>query len=182
MKHPVRNLRSAPFLLILLLVVSLSLQAETRDPLTHFFHQSFGDLSEELETVKDENKAGVLIMFEAEDCPFCARMKKTILNQSQVQDYFREHFQIIKIDMEGDVEITDFNGDTVSMKSFSYDQHRVRATPVFAVFDSDGQLIKGSRYTGAMTGVDEFMLYGQYIVDKHYEKQSFTRYKRSQKD
>ncbi len=170
------------FVLIFALTISMSVFAETRDPSSHFFHQSLGDLTEELEIAREEGKKGVLVMFEASDCPFCARMKKTILNQADVQDFFREHFQILTMDIEGDVEITDFKGDTVSMKSFSYDQFRVRATPVFAVFDLDGNMIKRTRYTGAMTGKQEFMQYGEYAQAGIYKQMSFTRYKRSLKD
>ena len=154
---------------------------ETRDPNQYFFYQMLGDLTEELQIARDEDKKALLIMFEAEDCPFCARMKKTILNRSDVQDYFRENFHILMIDMEGDVEITDFQGNTVTMKDFSFKQHRVRATPVFAFFDLDGNAIKRSRYTGAMTSAEEFLQYGRFISEGIYKEMSFTRYKRSLK-
>ena len=71
-------------------------------------------------------------MFEMDECPFCHRMKTTILNQPEVQAYFREHFLIFPVDIEGDVEITDFSGATTTMKDFAFKQYRVRATPVFA--------------------------------------------------
>ncbi|MGD2116726.1 MAG: thioredoxin family protein [Chromatiales bacterium] len=170
------------FFALFLLTGSVMLQAaQIRDPGQFFFHQSLGDLTEELEIAREEGKKGVLIMFEADDCPWCARMKKTVLNQAEVQDYFRKHFQILAIDIEGDVEITDFDGNPASMKDFSFKQHRVRATPVFAYFDLDGKTVKRARYTGAMTGVDEFMSFGRFIVDDIYKDMSFTRYKRSLK-
>ncbi len=64
----------------------------TRDPATHFFDQSLGDFREELQTARDEGKKGVLIMFEMDECPFCHRMKKNVLNQVEVQDYFKANF------------------------------------------------------------------------------------------
>jgi len=169
------------FTAILLLVLSLSASSQTRDPNQYFFNQTLGDLTEELEIAREEEKKALLIMFEADDCPFCARMKKTVLNQADVQDFYRENFHILAIDMEGDVEITDFNGNTVSMKDFSFKQHRVRATPVFAFFDLDGKAIKRGRYTGAMTGVDEFLQFGRFISEDIYREMSFTSYKRSLK-
>ena len=63
-----------------------------RDPTKHFFEQTLGDLSEDLEEAKAANKVGVLIFFEQEECPFCHRMKTTILNQVKVQKYFLERF------------------------------------------------------------------------------------------
>lgn len=150
-----------------------------RDPEQHFFHESFGDFTEELETARAEGKQGVLLMFEMDECPFCHRMKRTVLNQPDVQEYFREHFKIFPVDIEGDVEIVDFKGRQTTMKDFAFQQYRVRATPVFAFFDLDGKYIKRARFTGATRDKDEFLLLGRYVVERAYEKQSFTRYKRS---
>ena len=118
-------------------------------------------------------------MFEMDECPFCHRMKATVLNQPDVQDYFREHFLIFPVDIEGDVEVVDFKGNTTTMKDFAFKQYRVRATPVFAFYDLDGKYIKRARFTGATRDKDEFLLLGRYVVEGAYKKQSFTRYKRS---
>jgi thioredoxin-related protein len=165
---------------ICLLAGSL-LAAQPRDPAAYFFHETFGDFTEELEAVRDEGKRGILLMFEMDECPFCHRMKQTVLNQPEVQDYFREHFRIFPIDIEGDIEITDFAGRTTTMKDFAFEQFRVRATPVFAFFDADGNYIRPARFTGAARDKDEFLLLGQYVVEGAYREQSFTRYKRSRR-
>ncbi len=169
------------FITSLMLTATVLANTQVRDPNQYFFNQMLGDLTEELELAREEEKKAILIMFEADDCPFCARMKKTILNQVDVQDFYRKNFHILAIDIEGDVEITDFNGNTVTMKDFSFKQHRVRATPVFAFFDLDGKAIKRGRYTGAMTGSDEFIQFGRFISEGIYKQMSFTRYKRSLK-
>ncbi len=174
-------LRLTVFVLSLFYLQSVMAAGASRNPEEYFFNQSLGDLTEEMDIAADEGKKAILIMFEAEDCPFCARMKKTILNQPDVQDYFRENFLILKIDIEGDVEITDFKGDQVTMKDFSYKQHRVRATPVFAFFDLKGNMLKKTSFTGAMTSKDEFMSYGAFAAGGHYRDMNFTRYKRSLK-
>ena len=150
-----------------------------RDPEQHFFNETFGDFGEELENARESGKQGILLMFEMDECPFCHRMKTTILNQPDVQAYFREHFMIFPVDIEGDVEVVDFKGKTTTMKDFSFKQYRVRATPVFAFFDLDGKYIKRARFTGATKDKDEFLLLGKYVVEEAYKKQSFTRYKRS---
>jgi thioredoxin-related protein len=167
-------------LIITLLVTGTALAAGTpRDPEEYFFNTSFWDFSEELQAARSSGKKGILIMFEMDECPFCHRMKTTILNQPDVQAFFREHFLIFPVDIEGDVEIVDFNGNTTTMKDFAFKQHRVRATPVFAFFDLDGNYIKQARYTGATRDKEEFMLLGRYVVDEVYKNESFTRYKRT---
>jgi thioredoxin-related protein len=168
-------------LLLLSLLASVSsLAAEKpRDPGQHFFNDSFWDFGEELQNARASGKQGILIMFEMDECPFCHRMKTTILNQPDVQDYFRQHFMIFPVDIEGDVEVVDFQGKQTKMKDFAFQQYRVRATPVFAFFDLDGKYIKRARFTGAARDKDEFMLLGKYVVEGAYEKETFTRYKRS---
>ena len=148
----------------------------TRNPGEYFFDQTFGDFREELETARDEGKQGILLMFEMDDCPFCHRMKTTVLNQPAVQDYFKEHFLIFPVDVEGDVEVTTFAGETMPQKDFALKELRVRATPVFAFFDLDGNLV--TRYTGATRDADEFMLLGRYVLEGAYKETTFTKFKR----
>ena len=150
--------------------------AAPRDPGAYFFDKTFGDFSEELATAREDGKTGVLLMFEMDECPFCHRMKTTVLNQPEVQDYFKEHFLIFPVDVEGDVEVTDFQGNVAAQKDFALKQFRVRATPVFAFFDLDGNLV--ARYTGATRDSEEFLLLGRYVVEGAYKDTTFTKYKR----
>ncbi|MEJ2212971.1 MAG: thioredoxin fold domain-containing protein, partial [Gammaproteobacteria bacterium] len=93
-------MRITQLFLMALLSFSLSVSAQTRDPLQHFFYASFGDLSEEVLNARDAGQKGVMLMFEEDDCPFCARMKKTILNRVDVQEYYRANLRPILIDKE----------------------------------------------------------------------------------
>ena len=151
-----------------------------RDPYKHFFTDTFYDLPEELQNARDSGKKGILLFFEMDECPFCHRMKTTVLNQPEVQDYFRENFLAFPVDIEGDIEMVDFQGKPTTMKDFAFRQYRVRATPVFAFFDLDGKYIKPARFTGATRDKGEFLMLGKYVVDGEYAQSSFSRYKRSQ--
>ena len=90
--------------------------ADTRDPESFFLDESFGSFDEELEKAKEEGKKGVLIMFQQEECPYCQRMRTTVLNQNRVQDYYRQHFLIFHVDIEGDLEITAFTGQPATIR------------------------------------------------------------------
>ncbi len=164
--------------LIVLLIYSCSqwVLAVERDPDEFFFDSSFGDLQEELENAKEEGKKGIILFFELTECPFCHWMKTHVLNQQAVQDYFKKYFTIIKIDIEGDVELTDFQGNITTQKAFSF-KHRVRATPVFGFFNLQGKPI--FRYTGKTKNMQEFMWMGEYIVSKAYKKQPFRLFKKA---
>jgi thioredoxin-related protein len=114
-------------------------------------------------------------MFEQEDCPFCFRMKNTILNQSEVQDYYHSHFLIFLLDIRGSVSMEDFTGKETTEKAFSV-EHRVYGTPVFDFFDLDGKLI--TRFPGTAKDVNEFMLLGKCVVEGACKTTSFYAYKK----
>ncbi len=169
-------------LLFTLLVVQLGVAvaaAETRAPDDHFFNSTFGDFSEELQIARDEGKDGIFIFFEMDECPFCHRMRTTQLNQVEVQDYYREHFRNFTVDIEGDLEITDFEGNRMKQKEFAFDKYRVRATPVLAFFGLDGEL--KVRHTGPTSTADQFLWLGEFFAEGHYKNTSFTRYKRQKR-
>ena len=165
---------------IILLLFSQSLLADTRDPDEYFFHQTFGDLLEEVEIAQEEGQRSIMIMFELNDCPWCDRMKQMVFNRSEVQDYYRKHFRIITMNVEGDNLIVDFDGNDVPEKDFALKHNRIRATPVFLFLDLQGKRIM--RYTGATKDADEFLLLGEFVVGRHYEQTNFVKYKRQQQD
>lgn len=167
--------------LMLLTLAGMANASEWRDPNAHFFSQSFGDLTEELQNAKAQGKQGILIMFEMDECPFCHRMRQTVLSRPDVQAYYRDHFLMLHIDIEGDVEMTDFQGNATTMKAFAA-KNRVRATPVFQFYDLEGKPIKYGRYTGATRDYEEFILLGRYIAEGANQQTAFTRYKREHKN
>jgi thioredoxin-related protein len=165
-------------LFIVTLLVSSVVSAQTEDAMTGFFQQSFGDLSEELQTASSEGKKGVFVMFDDKDCPWCTKMKATILNQKNVQDYYRKNFRIIRVDSLGDGVITDFKGNETTEKQYAKES-RVRATPVILFVDLEGNVIQ--RHTGAVRNVEEFLWLGEFVVDGHYDETTFPAYKRTKK-
>jgi thioredoxin-related protein len=167
------------FILFLVLIIQVQpgiAQTGTRDAMAHFFHQGFDDLQEELKIAREKNKTGVLVMFDNAECPWCARMKATVLNQVYIQDYFRKHFRITRIDTDGDAPVIDFSGKEIAQKDFAFKHNRVRATPVFMFYDLDGKIL--TRFTGATRDARIFYWLGEYVVDGHYKKMRFTAFKR----
>lgn len=158
------------------IVSSVSLADTTRDPMLHFFHQSFNSLPDEAAAAKSGGQQAILIMFEAEDCPWCAKMKATVLNQASVQDYYRQHFRILMMDVNGDVPMTDFSGQEMSQKDFAFKHNRVRATPVFTFFGLDGKFL--AKFTGAARDPEEFLWLGEFVAGGAWKTTNFTAYKR----
>jgi len=173
-----RALLLALSLALLLAAAQASSAPTLRDPYTHFFHETFGDFTEELAVAREQGKRGILLFFEMEECPFCRRMEETVLNRSDVQEWYRERFLCFAVDIEGDTEITDFEGNTMTAREFAK-VNRVRATPVFAFYDLDGKRIM--RFTGATRDAEEFMWLGEFVADGYHEITNFTRFKRAKR-
>jgi thioredoxin-related protein len=150
--------------------------AEDRDPRAHFFTQTFGDLREELELARDENKLGLLLFFEAEACPYCQHMLTRVFSRPEVQDWYGQRFISVSVDIHGDVELTDFDGITLPSKVFS-DHRRIFLTPVVSFIDLDGAEIY--RHLGMIETPEEFLLLGEYIEGGHYLDTEYPVFARS---
>ena len=153
--------------------------AAGRDPGTYFFDQTLGNFHDELATARTEGKKGIMLFFEQAECPFCHYMKQNVLNQPEVQAYYKKNFLIFSVDINGDVDLTDFSGKVMSQKDFAFKENRVRATPVIAFYNLDGRQVV--KYIGPTNGVKELMLLGQYAADGVYRKTTFIKYKRERK-
>ncbi len=141
-----------------------------------FFDVSFDDFQEELAIVQEEDKTGILVMFETKDCPWCVRMKQQVLNRVAVQNYFKEHFRVLTLDAEGDIPVIGFQGEELTSKDFALKNLRVRATPVFVFFDRKGELM--TRYTGTLKNAHDFLLLGRFVVEGHYQSGRFNQFRR----
>ena len=165
-----------PALLVLLAGVVLAGEAETRYPREFFFEQTFGDLPEEMQTAREQGKLGMLLFFEADSCPYCQYMLRKVLNQKHVQDWYRERFVNIAVDIHGDVELTDFDGITLPSKIFA-DHRRIFMTPVVSFLDLNG--VEIYRHLGMTKTAEDFLLLGEYIEGKHYYDTEFKVFARA---
>jgi thioredoxin-related protein len=154
----------------LVLLCTLAFAGEERDPYTHFFIQTFGDLPEEMATARADGKLGMLLFFEADACSYCQHMREKVLNQKKVQDWFGKRFVNIAVDIHGDVELTDFDGITLPSKVFA-EHRRVYLTPVTAFIDLHGNEIY--RHLGMVKTPEEFLLLGEYVAGEHYTDTEF---------
>jgi thioredoxin-related protein len=161
---------------------AMAMEEVPRDPRQYFFIQSFGDLPEELEAAKVEGKQGILLFFEAEDCKYCQAMLKGVLSDRKVQNFYRENFLSIAVDIHGDVEIRDFDGIILPSKVFA--SHRqVFITPVLSFLDLEGREIY--RHLGMVKTPQALLSIGDYIIGKHYldtEYEVFAKRKETEQE
>jgi thioredoxin-related protein len=174
----IRSITLVPLFLILLGSDILAQEEpEPRDPREYFFTQTFGDFPEELAEAQKAGKIGLMLFFEQDGCAYCRAMMNKVLNQRQVQDWYRKRFVSIAVDIRGDVELTDFDGVTLPSKAFAL-QRRAVMTPVITFIDLNGSEI--FRKWGMIATPEEFLLMGAYIEEKQYLDISFDDYARQQ--
>jgi thioredoxin-related protein len=169
-------LRSIVLLAGLALAAAALAAGPVRPAETHFFDPSFGDLKEELQLARSDGKLGLFVMYAAEDCTPCIRMKQTILNQARVQDEFRRYFRVLHIDFNGDTEVTDFDGRTMRSKDYAQQVVRIRGTPSFTVVGLDGRELL--RHYGPTRDADEFLLFAEFVVSGKHKVMPFDAYRR----
>lgn len=156
--------------LLIWLVATTAVQGATGDT---FFETSLGDYAAELKVARQQGKLGILLVFEAEGCPFCHRMRERVLSRPEVQGFFRQHFTAYSVDILGSVTVHDFNGSEVTEKAFAR-ALKIRATPTFLFVGLDG--VEIARYTGATRDADEFMALGRYVTEGHWRKMGFAEF------
>ena len=165
-------------LAVLLSALSIAGAAgETRDPDEFFFTQTFGDLREENATAREAGRQGMLLFFEADACLYCQRMRRNVLSDPGVQEWFGRRFVSIAVDIHGDVELTDFDGISLPSKVFA-EHRKVFLTPVVSFIDLDGNEIY--RHVGMIKTPDEMLLIGKYIEGKHYYDTEYRVFARQQ--
>ena len=100
-----------------------------------WFHISFLDLREDFEEAR---KAGLrfAVIFEQRGCPYCTKMHTEILSQRYINDYVRQNFRIVQLDMFGSREVTDFDGTKMSEKALA-ERWGVIFTPTIVFLKDD---------------------------------------------
>jgi len=149
---------------------------QERDAATHFFDASFGDLKDELRQARAEGKHGLFLMFSAEDCSPCIRMKKTVMNQVKVQEHYRRHFRVLHIDFNGDVEMADVSGRAMRSKEYAQKVARVNRTPTFLILGLDGAELL--RHHGPTRDAEEFLWLADFVVNGDSRSKPYDAYRR----
>ena len=167
-------MKTTSLIAVVMLCLGLSVGAQA-----DFFADSWGDLREDLTLAQQAGQKGLFLFYEMDECPFCQRMKSKIFTQKIVQNYFKPRFRALSIDIEGDTELTDFAGKTMTSKEFAQKYNRVRATPVMIFYDLKGKQLY--RHTGPVRDAQTFLWLAEYIDRGFYLKQRYNQYLRAKR-
>ena len=111
------------FILSLLYIIMpiWAFSAELGDDGLHkqnWMRDTFKDLREDLGEANMEGKRLVL-MFEQRGCIYCSKMHKDVYSRDNVSNYIDENFFVVQLNLHGDLEVTDFDGEVLSEKAMA---------------------------------------------------------------
>ena len=85
---------------------------------TDWMRDTFKDLSEDLAEANDEGKR-LLIMFEQRGCIYCTKMHEEVFPDPDVTAMIEDNYFVVQLNLHGDIEVTDFDGETLSEKDMA---------------------------------------------------------------
>jgi len=106
-----------------------------------WFHDGFLDLADDL---KEASAAGkrLVIFWEQKGCPYCKRMHEVNLRIPRIVDYIKDNFVVIQLNLWGDREVTDFDGEVLSEKKLA-NKYSILFTPTIQFFPETLEMVAG---------------------------------------
>ncbi len=136
-----------------------------------WFKQSFLDIEEDIQETAQAGKQ-LILFFEMNGCPYCARLLEENFAQEPTQSFIREHFEVIALNIQGDREVTVDTDQTLPEKEFAQ-RIGVRYTPTLLFLNQEGEEV--ARIDGYRNPAD-FKLILDYVASRAYEHQSMAEF------
>ena len=83
-----------------------------------WMRDTFKDLREDLEEARGEDKR-LMLMFEQRGCIYCTKMHEEVFPTPEIANYIDENYFVVQLNLHGDIEVTDFDGETLSEKQMA---------------------------------------------------------------
>ena len=146
-----------------------------------WFLQSFLELPEDLAEATAAGKRLVLL-WEQRGCPYCHDLHRINLADATTSAFIRARFAVLQLNLWGDREVTDFDGEKLREKEFAR-KYRINFTPTLQFFPETVAEMKGKKGADAevarMPGYFRpfhFISMFEYVWEKRYAHQDFQRY------
>ncbi|MCW8915378.1 MAG: thioredoxin family protein [Magnetovibrio sp.] len=134
-----------------------------------WFHNSFLDLNEDLAEAQAAGKR-LMIVWEQRGCPYCKRMHEVNLRIPQVVKTIESDFMVIQLNLWGDREVTDFDGEVLSEKELA-NKWRVMFTPTLQFFPKTMKEVGGQPgHTAEVVRIPGYFKPFHFYFLLHYAK------------
>ncbi|MEK9671565.1 MAG: thioredoxin family protein [Rhodospirillaceae bacterium] len=162
---------TVPFAVLLI----AALTAFALNARSDFMGQSIeNDFPQEISEAKSKGKR-LVIMFHQLGCPYCDKMRTRVFPEAKVDAFYSKNFVMLESNIKGNLDVVTPDGEKSTEVKMAQ-KYRIRATPVFMFFDTDGKL--ALKLTGFLDA-DMFVRAGNYVtesVHKRPDNISFYRY------
>ena len=100
-----------------------------------WFQQTFLDLKDDRADAKAKGR-NFAVIFEQRGCIYCTKMHTEVLAQRYINDFVRNNFHIVQLDLWGSREVTDFDGHKLTEKKLA-ERWGVLFTPTIVFFKDE---------------------------------------------
>ncbi|MBT4839031.1 MAG: thioredoxin fold domain-containing protein [Methylococcales bacterium] len=136
-----------------------------------WFKSSFLDLNEDVNDGRIQGKR-IILYFHQDGCPYCAKLIEDNFSTKSIVDYTRKNFEVIAINMWGDRELIDQDGNEMTEKEFAK-KMKIQFTPSLLFLDQQGG--KQFRMNGYYAP-QRFLSLLKYLVENNNKRLSFNEY------
>ena len=134
-----------------------------------WFKTSFMELEEDIAEARESGKR-LMLVFHQPGCPYCNAFVERNLAQKDIEETVKSNFDVIEINMWGDLEVIDVNGTEFTEKSFA--RHlKVQFTPTVLMYDQNGAI--ALRINGYFPP-RKFRAALDYVINQDRSEQSFN--------
>lgn len=149
---------------------------------TAWLRDTFKDLREDLEEANSEGKRLVLF-FEQRGCIYCKKMHEEVFSDATFSQYIQDNFFVVQLNLYGDTEVTDFDGEVLSEKDMARKWNVLFTPTIMFIAESVDEGAIASQSTVAVmpgafglgTSTDMFT----WVVERRYAMENgegFQRY------
>ncbi|MGR3547855.1 MAG: thioredoxin family protein [Roseovarius sp.] len=82
---------------------------------TDWMRDTFKDLREDLADANTEGKR-LMVIIEQRGCIYCTKMHEEVFPRPEIADFIRDNFFVVQLNLHGDLEVVDFDGESLSEK------------------------------------------------------------------
>lgn len=146
-----------------------------------WFVNSFLDLQEDLTEAQQEGKR-LAIIWEQKGCPYCKETHLVNLGIPKINEYVRDNFAVLQLNLWGSREVTDFDGQALEERKLAR-KWGITFTPTIMFMEESVEKVAGrpgnkvevARMPGYFKPF-HFINMFQYVKEKAYSKQHFQKY------
>jgi thioredoxin-related protein len=142
-----------------------------------WFQLTFLDLREDFADAKVAGKR-LAVLFEQRGCVYCASLHNNVLAARYINDYMRENFAVVQLDLWGAREVTDFDGTVLPERALA-ERWGVIFTPTIVFLKDDLTGLEG-KWGRELEAIERLPL--SFSADTFYDLVVWVRLKLYERD